>query len=189
MIAIWQVQPHHTITCLLTEESSHLPVGLSWKLFTHLHSIFHYYHYCAPWAFIRFSSTPPSLPLNVCLLFWLRVADDWLSLRSLKLSCLSRYVGFTSPVAIALRSCSLLSFKARRMSGTFYSTICLKSGAKSAKAVSSGSSNQDLIEIPFSGWSRKFSVMLSTIMVLSSYRPSCDRSLMNTSMHWMVWSR
>ena len=124
-----------------------------------------------------------SLSLKVCL--W-RLLVETLSLLSLKLSYFSRCVGLTSPEAMADKSCSLLSLRARRISGTLCSTIWRRSGAISTKAVSSGSSNHDFIEIPFSGCNRKFSVILSTMIVLLSSRPRQLKSLMNTSMHWIV---
>ena len=55
---------------------------------------------------------------------------------------------------------------------------CVSSGMRSLSAVSSWSEYQVEMKIPESFYSRKFSAILSTIMVLVRSLPILDRSLM-----------
>ena len=54
--------------------------------------------------------------------------------------------------------------------------IPLSKGNNSSRAVSFGSSNQLLINIPFSGCNWKLSATLSTMITLCIGRPSFERS-------------
>ena len=119
---------------------------------------------------ISYNSLPLAYRPAPSKLISLRNEVGW-SLRSLKLSWRSRCTGLISPDAIASNSYSLLSLRAILTSGTRCSTICFSNGAMSKRAVSSGSSNHDFIVMPLSGYSKKFSVMLSTMMVRSSSLP------------------
>ena len=88
--------------------------------------------------------------------------------------------GLVTPLAICSSIWSLNLRRASLTSGTYFLTICLSRGASSLRAVSFISSNHDLIKMPLSGYSWKFSATLSTMIVLARSRPILERSFTNT---------
>ena len=65
----------------------------------------------------------------------------------------------------------------------FYLAMFSRKGASSKRAVSFLQSNQLQILIPLSGWSKKFSATLSTIMTFETSQPSLLRSFKKINPH------
>ena len=84
--------------------------------------------------------------------------------------------GSLAPLVIYLKIWSLYDLSALRTSGTFLSTISIRSGDISSRNVSLMSSYQVDINIPFSGCKMKLSLILSIMIVRLMSRPSRLRS-------------
>lgn len=111
--------------------------------------------------------------MNFFLLFECSFVSQKVAVHSCK-------VGLLTPRCICSSIWSRKRRKASRTSLHFFSTIYLRRGASSSRAVSDISSNQLLIKIPLSGCWLKFSATLSTIIVLFKGRPILERSLIKT---------
>jgi hypothetical protein len=85
-------------------------------------------------------------------------------------------VGLGTPFAIYSSMWALKSLSASLTSQTSDSAIWINNGASSKRAVSSLSVNQDFMKIPFSGYSWKFSAILSTIIIFEMFLPILDKS-------------
>jgi len=70
----------------------------------------------------------------------------------------------------------LIFFNSTLKSCVFLFAIFISRGPNSNRARSSGSSNHDFIRIPFSGYNWKFSLTLSTIIILDKGLPNLTRS-------------
>ena len=84
--------------------------------------------------------------------------------------------GSLAPLVIYLKIWSLYDLSAFLTSGTFLSTISIRSGDISSRNVSLMSSYQVDINIPFSGCKMKLSLILSIMIVRLMSRPSRLRS-------------